>query len=152
MLPKPGSTCSQGPKLAGPSAMNQSTQPDPDEENDIWQSASIRIKVVWKNARACSKKNVVKWLELAHSVECIRFVYNNAATMARCSRNKMKSKKKHYGETIANGISRCNSGDRQRMEECPCTCHIFPKELIDALFTMEKTERFCLGNLSSWVW
>jgi hypothetical protein len=72
--------------------MNQSTQPDPDEENDIWQSASIRIKVVWKNARACSKKNVVKWLELAHSVECIRFVYNNAATMARC-RNKMKGKK-----------------------------------------------------------
>ena len=46
-----------------------------------------------KTLGLAAKKNVVKWLELAHSVECIRFVYNNAATMARCSRNKMKGKK-----------------------------------------------------------
>lgn len=52
--------------------------------------------------------------------------------------------KKNDGETIVKGISGCNSGDRQRMEECPCTCHIFPKELIDALFTMEKLSVFVL--------
>ena len=111
-------------KLTGHSDMSQSTELDPDEDDD-WQSASLPIEgPLVKRPRLQPEKSAVKWLELPHSLECTPFVYNKTTRLVHCGRDKMKCKKQPDGKTIVKCMSGCNTGDRQCMDECSCTCHI----------------------------
>ena len=52
-------------KLTDHSDMSQSTQLDPDEDDDDWQCASLPIEgPLEKRPRLQPEKSVVKWLEL----------------------------------------------------------------------------------------
>ena len=98
--------------------MSQSTQLDPDEDDDDWQCASLPIEgPLEKRPRLQPEKSVVKWLELPHSLEYIPFVYNKTTRLVHCGRDKMKCKKNHDGKTIVKCMSGCNTGDRQCMDE-----------------------------------
>lgn len=143
-------------KLTDHSDMSQSTQLDPDEDDDDWQCASLPNEgPLEKRPRLQPENSVVKWLELPHSLEYIPFVYNKTTRLVHCGRDKMKCKKNHDGKTIVKCMSGCNTGDRQCMDECSCTCHIlenFYKVDWCTFLSIEKLSCLCPGDLSSWAW
>lgn len=106
--------------------MSQSSQQlAPHEVPEGWQHASLPIEgPLVKRPRLERKPDVVKWFELPHSTEVIPFVFNGSTKVIHCGRDKMKCKKAPDGRTVVQCISGCNTGDRQCMEECQCTCHI----------------------------